>query len=582
MLTRAATREILTLMQRPSESTVPFVVAREIATREGAKAVLDGEVVRLGDGYVISARLVSAFDGSELATFRQTAENENGLIPSLGKLSRAVREKAGESLRTIRANSELDRVTTPSLSALRKYIEGVRLADEEGEVDRGLVLLREAVSLDSGFAMAWRKIAVLLNNEGRDRDQILAAIATAFRHRERLTESERLLTEGFYYTRGPEPDRDRALVAYEELARLDSTGTGAVNNAAVILGEKREFERAEELYRKVVRLRPFGGAYINLMMSQIVNRRGSSALDSTVTAFREKFPDNNDLWEAEWYAAWGKGSLDAADSISRATNRTAKTLRQATRSAWTAGDLASFRGRPSQALRWRVLASEALLRSDASARNRLNFTTDSAFAAVERDDLASARQILVRGLSRVRWEEIPPSERPWTLLAILAGATGDVALARRAQQGFEQDESSLVNDPVGRRAFHAAHVALAEEKYSEAIPLLQEADRRFEIDMRYAATLLGQAHDQAGRPDSAIVYYEQFIMTPDPDAIVDSYWRPRTHYRLGELYEMKGNRDKAVAHYTEFVSLWKDAEPALQPRVQEARRRLERLVADKG
>ncbi|HWB42691.1 MAG TPA: serine/threonine-protein kinase, partial [Gemmatimonadales bacterium] len=48
VLTRASVREILGLMQRPTESVVPFELAREIATREGAKAVLDGEIVRLG------------------------------------------------------------------------------------------------------------------------------------------------------------------------------------------------------------------------------------------------------------------------------------------------------------------------------------------------------------------------------------------------------------------------------------------------------------------------------------------------------------------------------------------------------
>ena len=182
---------------------VPFELAREIATREGAKAVLDGEIVRLGQSYVVSARLVAALDGQELATFRETAASEDELIGALGKLSRAVREKAGESLRAIRASSELERVTTPSLPALRKYVEGSALADEAGDAERGLALLGEAVTLDTAFAMAWRKIAVLLGNEGRDRTRALAAITTAYRHRERLSEKERLLTEGYYYTRGP-------------------------------------------------------------------------------------------------------------------------------------------------------------------------------------------------------------------------------------------------------------------------------------------------------------------------------------------------------------------------------------------
>src|SRR5690606_18218756 len=123
-----------------------------------------------------------------------------------------------------------DRVTTPSLPALRKYVEGMRLADEEGEMERGMTLLREAVELDTAFAMAWRKLAVLLNNEQRDRQGMLDAISTAYRHRGRLTEMERLLTEGFYFTRGPEPDRAKALSAYQAAAELDSLSTSALNN----------------------------------------------------------------------------------------------------------------------------------------------------------------------------------------------------------------------------------------------------------------------------------------------------------------------------------------------------------------
>jgi len=130
-----------------------FELAREIATREGAKAVLDGEIVRLGQSYVVSARLVSARDGAELATFRETAGTENELIGAIGDLSRAVRAKAGESLRTIRASSELERVTTPSLAALRKYVEGSALADEAGEGDRGLALLEEAVALSQRWGL---------------------------------------------------------------------------------------------------------------------------------------------------------------------------------------------------------------------------------------------------------------------------------------------------------------------------------------------------------------------------------------------------------------------------------------------
>jgi tetratricopeptide (TPR) repeat protein len=582
VLTRASVREILGLMQRPTESAVPFELAREIATREGAKAVLDGGIVRLGQSYVVSARLVAALDGQELATFRETAGSEDELIGALGELSRAVRERAGESLRSIRASSELERVTTPSLPALRKYVEGSAVADEGGDAERGLALLEEAVTLDTAFAMAWRKIAVVLGNENRDRTRALAAITTAYRHRERLSEHERLLTEGYYFTRGPQPDGDRALAAYEDAVRLDSTSTSALNNAAVVLGDRREYERAELLYRKVTTLpRTFGGAFTNLITAQIRNGR-VSALDSTVAAYRARLPDSRDLWEAEWFAAWGQGRFERADSISRAVYAQARTPRQAIRAAGAAGALAYLHGRLDEGLRWSVLRSEAQARANPSAVTRLTSALDTAFYAVQRGDAAGGRAAVQRGLVREPTDSMPPDERPWEELAWLATDLGDAPLARLALDGYERDQAATALDQVGRRAFYSAHVALAEERWDEAIRMLHEADARFAIEERYAMSQLGRAHDRAGRADSAIVYYEKFIATPDPFPGEDARARARIHQRLGELHEAAGRAREAMEHYGRFVLQWRAADPVLQPQAAEVRRRMEQLRAKTG
>jgi tetratricopeptide (TPR) repeat protein/tRNA A-37 threonylcarbamoyl transferase component Bud32 len=582
VLTRASVRDILGLMQRPTESAVPFELAREIATREGAKAVLDGEIVRLGQSYVVSARLVAALDGQELATFRETAANDDALIGALGELSRAVRERAGESLRAIRASSELERVTTPSLPALRKYVEGSALADEAGDAERGLALLQEAVTLDTAFAMAWRKISVVLGNEGRDRTRALAAIATAYRHRDRLSESERLLTEGYYYTRGPTPDPDRALAAYEDAIRLDSTSISALNNAAVVLGDKREFERAEQIYRKVVTLpRTFGGAFTNLITAQIRNGR-VTALDSTAAAYRARFPDSRDLWEIDWYVAWGKGELDRADSISRAVFAQARTARQSIRSAGGAASVAYLRGRLAEGLRWSTERNKALMRANPSAATQLEFAVDSAFHALLAGDPAGARSAVQRGLARHPTDSMPPDERPWEDLASLAAASGDAAVARLALAGFERDQAAASVFPAGERAAYAADVALAEQRWDDAVGLLQEANERMGTEERHAFAELGRAHDQAGRRDSAVVYYEKFLATPDPFPREDAFARAPIHRRLGELYEAAGKPREAIVNYERFVDLWANADPVLQPRVREARTRLEVLRAKAG
>jgi hypothetical protein len=44
------------------------------------------------------------------------------------------------------------------------------------------------------------------------------------------------------------------------------------------------------------------------------------------------------------------------------------------------------------------------------------------------------------------------------------------------------------------------------------------------------------------------------------------------------MYELRGDTANAVEAYREFVERWKNADPELQPRVVEARKRLEALT----
>ena len=49
------------------------------------------------------------------------------------------------------------------------------------------------------------------------------------------------------------------------------------------------------------------------------------------------------------------------------------------------------------------------------------------------------------------------------------------------------------------------------------------------------------------------------------------------HLRLAEIYERRGERQKAIEHYSQFIELWKNCDPELQPMVQQARSALVRL-----
>jgi tetratricopeptide (TPR) repeat protein len=172
---------------------------------------------------------------------------------------------------------------------------------------------------------------------------------------------------------------------------------------------------------------------------------------------------------------------------------------------------------------------------------------------------------------------MPPGDRPWDELSHLAADLEYPALAKQALAGFERDQMASARDPAGRQAFYGAQVALAERRWDQAIRLFHEADARTAANPRYAMVRIGQAHDLAGRGDSAIVYFERFLTTPDPQPEQDSRWRAQVYRRLGELYEAKGAKGDATEQYRRFVDLWARADPDLQPKVAEVRQRLEQL-----
>jgi predicted Zn-dependent protease len=60
------------------------------------------------------------------------------------------------------------------------------------------------------------------------------------------------------------------------------------------------------------------------------------------------------------------------------------------------------------------------------------------------------------------------------------------------------------------------------------------------------------------------------------------WWRTYSfmNYNLARAYEHTGEYDKARKEYAFFVEAWQDADPELQPWVEDARRALERLTPD--
>ena len=121
---RASLAPALERMQADPSQPLTEDAAREVAKREGIPAVISGEITEAGGSYVLTARVVSATDGLELASHRETARDGSEIIPAIDRLSGKIREKIGESFTSLRADAPLEAVTTSSPRGARTLFRG--------------------------------------------------------------------------------------------------------------------------------------------------------------------------------------------------------------------------------------------------------------------------------------------------------------------------------------------------------------------------------------------------------------------------------------------------------------------------
>src|SRR5438093_291217 len=347
LLDAAAVGQALGRMGRKPGTALDVALARELAQREGAKGVVHGQVDPVGRGYVLSAELVSAADGAQLVALRENAKDDGAIIEAVDRLSGKLRERIGESLKTIRASEPLEQVTTGSLEALRKYSQALRATDA-GETDRALALLGEAIALDTTFAMAYRKLAVVLSNSFAAPSRIAEAATKAFRHRDRLTPLERYLAEAYYYNVA-EFDRAKLQSAYRAVLELDPENLVALNNLALSLTEVRRFAEAESLTLRGVALYPSDGPLnLNTTQAQVGQGKLTEAA-RTVGLFAQRTPGNPLAFFLRAHVANARRDFDSAEVQFRALGQLTQDPAWQQGTAYSLSQLSLVRGRLAEA-----------------------------------------------------------------------------------------------------------------------------------------------------------------------------------------------------------------------------------------
>ena len=587
-LTPEQVGDVLKRMRRDSVGTIDYDLGREIAARDGIRAVVAGEVSSVGEGYVVAARLVETASGNVLAAFRESTDGPAGIIHAVDRVSKQLRGRIGESLRATRAAPPLEQVTTGSLEALRAFSQALQ-ATRLGDRDRNLALLEEAIRLDSTFASAHRALGIALANAGQDPRRRVEAIATAYRLRNRLTERERLLAEASYFgLLGNQREREAA--AYRRMLELNPDDFAALNNLALIYQFAGDPARALPLYRRAVSAEASSTGFGNLV--EVLYELGDSvAGDSVMRVWNTALPQDPgaDLYRAR--IASSRGRYDSAAALLERFRRERSDSRMIGRiTEHGLARLARIRGRLAASNRHAVAAER---------EGRPDVPADVIVPAVMAFRRAGDEIILLgqpaRGVERLRTvlggpavAKLEPMERPYLDAAYLYARAGRADLAREmlaARTGTLAVDSALGVLTPNREEHNyrrgiEARIAAAEGRFDDALALMAETGDT-SAQMPWALPDMGNLHDLAGRPDSARTYYERYLRATNLyREDLDDEQLARVLFRLGEIYESAGDRARAAERYGQFVELWKGADPELQPRVTEARTRLAALAAE--
>jgi DNA-binding SARP family transcriptional activator/TolB-like protein len=567
-------------MLRPPDSRLDRELAREVALREGIRAVISGEVRKAGAGYVVSAALVEAATGDMIEGWRETARDSTGLLRAINRLSATARKRLGESLPSLAPGESLSHTTTASLEALRRHAQAMR-AQKRGDFLKAANLFDEAIRLDSGFAQAYVGLAYSLGNAGADYSRMVNVHVRAFQLRDRLSPPERYAVMANYY--GSIGDLPKTIEAFRQQVEAAKPNREFILYASLgsILAATGDLRGAEAVLREAREVYPTAlnqAALVRVLYRLGQPREASAALREAL----QRFPGHPSLSLLRVQMAAASGDYGAADSL--AAQLAARADRSdADRHRQLLALTAAVRGRLQDA-------------SDGLRAIRDRLVTDKRLGEAAELTVAIGRLRLSRGergaalaeVERFLAENPPDSrdalERPYFPLALFYAEAGQPSRARRLVAAFQREvpaQFQAKDRGTLERSWAAIHVA--EGRPQQALQEIRRAARECPTThLAFDANMisldehpeLARAYDRAGFPDSAIATYERFLAIPSLDRFtLDAFELPDALFRLAELYERRGDHAEAARYYFRFANLWKDADPALQPRVELARRR---------
>jgi serine/threonine protein kinase/tetratricopeptide (TPR) repeat protein len=553
--------ETLRLMGRQPGVRITQDVARELCVRTGSKAIVLGTISNLGGQYVLGVDAVGCSNGDTLAEEQEETSGKEDVLKALGRATSSLRGKLGESLASIQKFDVPVEATTGSLEALKAFSMGIVTFRTKGDA-ASIPFYKRALELDPNFAASYAALGVAYNNLGQA-SLAAASIEKAYALRDKVSEREKYRISSLYYA-SVTGELEQATQVYELWAKsypLDSVPRGNLGDIYAQLGQ---FDKSVNETQAALRLEPSIVMYTNLAADYLSLGRFDDAR-KTIEEAQAHNLDGDFLHQDIYYLSFLVG--DAAQMERQVSWAAGKPGTEDLLLSFQS-DTEAYYGRLGKARDYSRRAVDAAVRNNAKEAAAL-WQVNAAMREAEFGNSTTAKQDIASALALAPGRDVK-------LFAALAFArAGETARAKAIADELEKTYPSQTVLRVYWLPTIKAALQLNANNSSQALVFLEAAapyelgqPPQLQLGTIYPAYLRGQAQLMAHNGPAAAAEFQKFL---DHRGLVLNFpLGALAHLGLARAYAVSGDNVKAKAAYTDFLTLWKGADPDI-PILKEAK-----------
>jgi tetratricopeptide (TPR) repeat protein len=546
-------------MGQPPDSKLSPAIASDLCQRAGSKVYLSGSISSMGNQYVIGVSAVNCQTGDYLSQEQVTANGKENVLKALGNASTQLREKLGESLKTVqKLDTPIEQATTPSLEALQAYSLGRQTMQGKGDYTAAVPLLERSIQLDPKFAMAYAILGTTYHNLG---EKILSAKNTrkAYDLRAHVSEWEKFYIESHYhhFVTG---DMEKARQVYELWGQIYPRESVPHNNLGVVYQTLGRYDKSLAGFREALRLGPSEGIYFgNVVLANLhLNRLGEAR--AVADEALAKNLDSGDLRIYLYQLAFLKhDSPGMAQQVSWAWGKPGGESVTLCLEAGTA----AFYGKLADA---RDFSRRAAASADRVGEKEVAAGCEAANALWEAlyGNVSEARQHASGTPAQVNGRDAQYAAA--LAFAFIGDSARARVLAEDLDKRFHEDTLVRFNYLPTLRAQLALN---GENSSANAIEALTAASP-YELSIPgnttfwpnlYPIYVRGQAFLASRQGTKAAAEFQKILDWPG--VVVNEPIGALAHLGLARSYALAGDTAKSSAAYGDFFALWKDADPGI-------------------